>query len=114
MPSGRHVLEKVTEEAVVRYAEWKGVQAIKLNLQGNRGWPDRMFLYKGSVLFIEFKREGKELEPLQEFRLNWLEANGFNVGWCDNQLDGKRLIDKWLKSLTIGATSHMSRSRPTT
>jgi hypothetical protein len=59
-------LEKVTEQTVVDYAVAHGCLVLKLNVTGRRGWPDRMFIYKGKVFFIEFKRTGEKPSKLQE------------------------------------------------
>lgn len=52
-------------------------RCVKLNLTGNRGWPDRLCLGPyGLYVFIEFKRpEDGELSAVQEERVKWLRAN---------------------------------------
>ena len=61
--------EATCENAVVAGAEALGVPSIKLNLKGNRGWPDREFWIPGGrPLLIEFKLPGEEPDPLQAHR----------------------------------------------
>jgi len=58
---------------------------LKLNTWGNNGWPDRMFLYNGNVLFIEFKKPGATAEPLQAHRHAQLRALNFKVEVHDDK-----------------------------
>src|SRR5690606_26564047 len=74
------VLETDIEEWVVTEAERLGVPSLKLNLRGNRGWPDRIFLIPGGrPLFIEFKRPGEEPRKLQQQRHRILRKLGYEV-----------------------------------
>ncbi len=86
-------LESSIERAVVKYAKSKGVLVRKLNGEGERGWPDRMFLYQGKVLFLEFKQPGKKPTPLQEAKIAELCRHGFWADWADSVEEGRRLID---------------------
>lgn len=45
------------------------------------GIPDTLALKKGRIVFIEWKREGKTIEDegLQEYRINQLRKQGFEV-----------------------------------
>ena len=60
------------------------VHSIKLNLQGNRGWPDRMFLLPGKPVFIEFKRRGEHPSDLQLYRIKQLTALGYDALWTSD------------------------------
>lgn len=41
-------------------------KCILLKIQGTRGWPDRLLLTpNGTILFVEFKKSGERLRPLQ-------------------------------------------------
>lgn len=56
------------------------VLTFKLSIPGNRGWPDRIVLWRGpSLMFIEFKRAGEKPRKLQEFVHNTLRDFGFVV-----------------------------------
>lgn len=107
-------LESAVERAAVDFANLMGVESLKLTLQGNRGWPDRLFMKDGHFLFIEFKRPGEVTRPLQNYRIKWLVDNGFNVAVCDTIEQSKVLILSWLESLPHGRNSRKSRSRPMT
>lgn len=51
-----------------------------LELRHDAGWPDVLFLVPGGrPLFMEFKRPGKDLEPLQAERKSDLEKLGYDV-----------------------------------
>ena len=75
---------KDVETPTVRWARAKGIIVLKLNLIGNTGWPDRLFLYGGQVVFIEFKRPGGKLARNQPQRVATLRDAGFIVGVFDN------------------------------
>jgi hypothetical protein len=53
---------------------------LKLHLGTQNGWPDRLYLLgHGAVLFIEYKDEQGELEPLQIRNHEMLRSLGYNV-----------------------------------
>ena len=73
MPHPRKDLEseKSIEQAFVKWAESEGYFALKLSIQGRRGFPDRtVFLRDGRVLFLEFKRPGGKPSLHQ---LDWIQ-----------------------------------------
>lgn len=72
------------ENPTVRWAKSRGILSLKLNLQGNTGWPDRLFLYLGYQVFIEFKAPGSDLERNQPERVDELVQRGFTVGVFDD------------------------------
>jgi VRR-NUC domain len=66
----------VSEQAWTRF----GVPSIKLNVKGETGWPDRVFLLQeGRSLWIEFKRPGGTLSAKQKLKIEILEYRGHNV-----------------------------------
>lgn len=69
------VLESEVEQACKRWADRVGAELLKI--QGTKGWPDRLLLYKGKVAFIEFKRPGEVPRPLQEYYINELRERGY-------------------------------------
>jgi len=79
MATARYALENPIENKVASIAKAMGVPSLKLNLRGNRGWPDRLFLVPGGrPLLIEFKRPGDDLRPLQEHRKETLQDLGYD------------------------------------
>lgn len=67
--------EAKIEAWVVRQAwDQLGVPSIKLNVKGDTGWPDRLFLLPGGrTLWIEFKSPGNDLEPRQKLKRDILK-----------------------------------------
>lgn len=88
-------LEKDIEGNVMTYAKQQGVTELKI--QKKRGWPDRALLYKGGVVFIEFKRPGEKAEPLQEHVHGILRKQGFAVVVVDSVAQGRAVVDELTK-----------------
>jgi hypothetical protein len=91
-------LETAVEGPLVRALRRRGVLTVKLNLSGNRGWPDRLVLLPGGrAVLVELKRPGGKLRALQEHVHAQLRALGFTVvtfdsaaaavRWATTQLD---------------------------
>ena len=79
------ILESVIETAFAEAMKTIGVVTLKLNILGNRGWPDRLvILPEGRTVFIEFKIPGAELEPLQKFQHDTLRRLEHKVMTFDN------------------------------
>jgi len=79
-------LERAFGEQIGRWASSVGVdlQYIKMTPAGVRGWPDRVILWNGSgILFIEWKRSGEKLRPLQAHIHDNLRRMGFDVRTFD-------------------------------
>ena len=78
---------------------------ILLKIQGSRGWPDRILLCPGAkIVFIEFKRPGEQLRPLQEFTLDKLRSMGFRAEMVNSVEQFKLILADTLRqpgSLTI-------------
>jgi hypothetical protein len=85
--------ESTIERAVCAYAKSQGCLTLKLSGQNQKGQPDRMFLYQGRVLFVEFKAPGKRPTALQARWLDRLESHQFPAFTCDNIPAGCRLIN---------------------
>jgi hypothetical protein len=66
---------------------------------GTAGLPDRMFLRRGKVIFIEFKAEGKKARALQRLAHQQLEALGFAVHTVDDFNAFKILICQWIRGV---------------
>lgn len=92
------ILENAIETKVTIYARERGCLALKLNVLGFRGWPDRLYIYHGpKVMFIEFKRLGEKPRKLQEYIHATLRKYGCRVEVVDNELDGRAAIDDFTK-----------------
>lgn len=76
--------EKTIERQLTVAVKNAGGLALKLVSPGFDGIPDRLvFLPKGIIAFVELKRPGEKLRPLQVKRKNQLEALGFLVYCID-------------------------------
>lgn len=72
----------VATQAWERY----GVPSIKLNIRGNTGWPDRLFILPGGrALWIEFKAPGEEPDPKQELQHKVLRHRHHDIQVHDNR-----------------------------
>jgi hypothetical protein len=89
------MLERDIEAAVCKYAKDKGFLVYKFSSPNHAGVPDRMFIAPHQRAFwIEFKREGGKLTPLQERECDKLANCGFEVYICDSVEQGKSIIDE--------------------
>jgi Holliday junction resolvase len=75
--------ENQIEKSVVALAEKAGWFVRKLEWQGNRNAPDRIFIKGGRVVFIEFKDRGEEARLTQEDEIADMVAHGAEVHVCD-------------------------------
>lgn len=87
------MLEKEIEKRVCDYAKAKGMLAYKFTSPSMRAVPDRMFIYKGHVFFIEFKRGGCQATAPQKREHSRLQAAGVSVHVVDDVIDGEGVID---------------------
>jgi hypothetical protein len=89
---------RVSEARIERYlvavVKHHGGFALKLNLIGRRGWPDRLVLIPGGhCCFVELKRPGARPRKLQERVHQLLRRLGFNVV----VLDSEDKVDEWTR-----------------
>lgn len=77
-------VETDIEGKAVKYAEERGWWAAKFVSPGRRGVPDRIFIRDGRVLFIEFKKDGKEPTAQQLKKHRDMVAHGAEVHWVHN------------------------------
>lgn len=87
-------LEKNIEKKVCDYAKSKNWLVYKFVSPGHNGVPDRIFIKKGKVFFIEFKRKNKKTTKLQQLTINDLKNNNIDVFVVDSVVYGKNIIDK--------------------
>ncbi len=72
--------EAQLEQQCRRRAREEGARLVKWVSPGTPGVPDRILLIPfHEPIFIEFKRPGGQLRPLQERWAKWLQENGFRV-----------------------------------
>lgn len=88
-------LEKNIEKWTCDRAAFLGCVCLKLNVRGRVGWPDRLFLFRGKVLFIEFKRLGENPTLIQQYVHAEIRAHGVPVEVVDNVGDAGRILDEF-------------------
>lgn len=84
--------EIVLELDIVKEAEDDGWLVRKLQYVGRRGAPDRMFVKRGRIVFIEFKRKGEQPDGLQRREHDRLRGQGIQVHVIDNHDDARKLL----------------------
>lgn len=89
------IRESLIEGANCLYAESRGWTVLKLDGGGSNGKPDRVYLRAGVTMFIEYKRKGEHLKPLQEYWRRVLIGQGFDHHVVDNLEDGKIVVDSY-------------------
>lgn len=81
------------ENPTVAWARKQGIYAVKLQGQGNRSLPDRIFFVPGGKpVLIEFKAPGKLPSPLQEIAIAKFQDYGYDVQVFDNALDAIKYL----------------------
>ena len=61
----KKILEKNVQRDCIKWLEGRGWIVTKMGLNSQRGWPDLLALRNGQAVFIEVKRPGGQLAPLQ-------------------------------------------------
>ena len=87
-------LESRIEAKTVEYAVSRGIMHLKINVKGQRGWPDHIFVWNGHTWYVEFKRLGQKPRPLQDYIHAELRKRGAVVRVIDNLIDGKAMINE--------------------
>jgi hypothetical protein len=79
------ILESKIERQCKLLAKEHGCLLLKIEKQ--RGWPDRLLVCpNGSMMFLEFKRPGGSLSPLQSHTFDVLRSMNVSVEEVDNQI----------------------------
>ena len=90
------ILETDTERKACSWAA-DNFGARNVKLQKKLGWPDRLFLWRGKCLFIEFKRKGEEARKIQAHVLQFLKDDGFDSMVIDDLEKFKVFFEVWVK-----------------
>jgi Holliday junction resolvase-like predicted endonuclease len=102
--------EAPIEKSFVRVLKRHGLTTLKLNVSGQRGYPDRLVLLSGGrAVFVEFKRPGGKLTPLQEFTHDKLKALGFQVATFADAVEAVAWVRRQQDRLP--AALHLQRDR---
>ena len=76
--------EQQIQTKIKKYAEGKGWIVIKTIKLSEAGYPDLFMFKNGKTLFIEVKKAGGVVSPLQELRQKQLRQQGFTCEIIDN------------------------------
>ena len=87
------MLENPIETKVCAYAKSLGWLHYKFKSMSNKAVPDRIFIKRGMVLFIEFKAKGKRPSKLQLKVHEQFREQGMNVCVIDDVESGKEMIN---------------------
>lgn len=87
--------EKAIEDYLKKRVREIGGKCIKMLPTFESGIPDRQILYKGRVVFVELKKEGKEARPLQVVYMQELNKHGFET----RVIDTKEQVDELINAL---------------
>lgn len=92
------MLEKDIEHAVTEWWREQGYLTTKLNGQGQRGKPDRVFwIPGGKPAIIEFKKPGQEPSDLQLYWLKQFERHGYRTAWFDDAELAKAYLKAFMR-----------------
>ncbi len=87
------MLERDIEAAVCQYAHEAGLLVYKFTSPARAAVPDRMFVTpKGTVFFVEFKREGAKPTPQQTREHDRLRGHGVMVFVVDSVKAGRLIV----------------------
>ena len=86
--------ESLIEKKVSDYAKEQGLLTYKFSSPSQRGVPDRIFIGKSNVFFIEFKSPGKTPTNLQWSIINKFKDMNITTYVCDGVEQGKQIIDR--------------------
>lgn len=89
------MLENELEKLFLRGVRKKGGEAFKFSSPGSNGVPDRVVLFEGQVFFVELKKPGQKLRPLQKAMKRKFERLGFFV----YVVDSARGVDEFVDGL---------------
>lgn len=86
--------ENSLEDRCVSTVERLGGMALKLQIPGVRGFPDRTIILNGHVWFVEFKRTRVGVISMQQRR--WIERLG-KAGFSVYVIDNEEAFEKALR-----------------
>ena len=94
--------EKVVEQTLCKKVKMLGGLCLKWPASANAGVPDRIVIIDGQVIFVELKREGGKLSPIQQLVHKQLRERGADVRVIDSvekakAFTGGKVIPRWDK-----------------
>lgn len=85
--------ESRIEQAFCRWCASKSIPCLKVQAIGVRGFPDRLILLQGKVVFIEFKTPTGVLSEHQIRCHNRLKALGLDIHVCRSKEEAINVIE---------------------
>lgn len=85
--------ESAVEKEIIEYAKATGWWVAKFTAPGKKGVPDRIFIHRGTVVFIEIKAPGEKPSEQQEIRMREMKKYGAIVAWFDCAAKAKEWLD---------------------
>jgi len=80
IPTPQQRKERTIENYLVKRVKEEGGDALKLEIPGRVGWPDRLCVMpNGVTMFVECKTTTGVLSKGQELRIGWLKNRGHLV-----------------------------------
>lgn len=84
--------ENKGEAEACRFAELRGWMVVKIMMCNIDSMPDRLFMRRGRVIFIEFKRSGEQARKKQAKRHREIRAHGVEVFVCDTAEEAMEIL----------------------
>lgn len=92
MKTKKSELESGIQAKGREYAVLRGWWCIKVETHSMNGVPDFLYLRRGVYIWIEWKKPGEDLRPIQVIRIREMREHGAVVHVCDNLEDAKRIL----------------------
>ena len=87
--------ESDVERYLIKECEKRGWLCWKFVSPGRRGVPDRIVIRPGSVAFVEVKRKGGRVSPLQIRRIEELTRRGVAARVVETKGEIDEMIREW-------------------
>lgn len=87
--------ERDVERYLIKECEKRGWLCWKFVSPGRRGVPDRIVIRPGSVAFVEVKRKGGRVSPLQIRRIEELTRRGVAARVVETKGEIDEMIREW-------------------
>lgn len=87
--------ERDVERYLIKECEKRGWLCWKFVSPGRRGVPDRIVIRHGGVAFVEVKRKGGRVSPLQLRRIDELTRRGVAARVVKTKGDIDEMIREW-------------------
>lgn len=91
----RQLKERDIERHLVKQAGRHNILCYKFTSPSNNGVPDRLLIGHGQTIFVEVKRPGEKVRPLQQVVINDMIKHGATV----HIVDTKKGVDALIHSI---------------